>query len=116
MPTKAKKKKPEAKCYNFLNSPDKFTKGAFARDCLGKCVNFLDENAKCWCASGIIRRLYSEDEYVNIVKKFTKAVEKVLLKHDLPVPLPEHFSIPAINDWDAMTWDVIREIFKKARI
>lgn len=44
----------------YLNSPDRWTRGSFARDSLDEPIYYRDAKATCWCLHGAIMRVVSE--------------------------------------------------------
>lgn len=58
------------KAHELLNTPEKWTKGAFAKDHTGCNVNYNSALAICFCLGGAINRCYNnpEDVFVNANK------------------------------------------------
>jgi hypothetical protein len=46
------------KTYELLDTPEKWTKGAFARDSKGDPVDPVSPEAVCWCIEGALQKCY----------------------------------------------------------
>jgi hypothetical protein len=67
------------KAYELLDSPDKWTKGAFARDKDGATVPYeqlADDAAVCWCLDGALMKVYGVDthRYNEMVDRIDRAI------------------------------------------
>lgn len=63
------------KVYELLAIPDRWTKGAYARDINGAIVDCQSGHAACWCLDGAVHRCYpSLTEKANMLDLLDTAI------------------------------------------
>jgi hypothetical protein len=76
------------KAYELLATPDKWTKGTYARDGNGGKVPDYSEEAKCWCVSGAIWKCYRKPYEKVRVQLDVGEMHRRLLKRIGEVEIP----------------------------
>jgi hypothetical protein len=83
------------KVHELLNSPDKWTQRASARDVNNHVCLSDSANAKCWCLLGAISKVYPCSDFMRVVKKVANVTKE---------------NIPSWNDRPERTFDDVRNL------
>lgn len=75
------------KAHELLATPDKWTKGTYAKTATGKAVPAKDPNAVCWCIYGALIKCYRDDED-RYVEAANKIQDVLLLRYNNPDIVP----------------------------
>lgn len=95
------------KIKELLNSPEKWTQSAYAKDAVGDSCSSTEPQAVCWCLLGAIHRCYPEP----------KESDKVWRKILAAITLESHFvSISSFNDNEETTFEQVRDILEMADV
>lgn len=84
MTVKTKPSEKILQAMEIIGSPERWTKGASARDSFGRSIPRTDENAACFCAVGALGKAKADYSYMYIV-----------LNH---IAKPKYYSIVYYND------------------
>jgi hypothetical protein len=71
------------KIKELIDSEDKLSRGAFARDKRGNPVGSLDKEAVCWCLYGAMRKCYGtrfDVLYLEVENKIVFAAEDCIME------------------------------------
>lgn len=92
------------KVYEFIDSPEKWTKGVNARDANGREVEQESPNAVCWCTYGAVHKCYTElDGRKDALARLSAVVGTPLLGMDW-------------NDLEETTYDIFIAKVKEADV
>ncbi len=94
---------------DLLNSPNRWTKGVYARDCDGNGIASNNRNAVCWCLAGAINYCYEFESK----KTKTKVAEAIK-----GCSLLDHFGIEEIivQYNDSHEFEDIRKLLESLEI
>jgi hypothetical protein len=85
----------------FLDSPNKWTQEAYARDANGKECDECDPKAVCFCAAGLLEKFYSNDaEFLAAQERFAEVIGERI--------------IAPWNDAPGRTFEDVRDAFARA--
>lgn len=88
----------------LFDTPDKWTKGAFAREADGRAVTTINTRATCWCFMGGLERVCFE-------RYHDRVVANVLYKIGATIGLN---SIPGWNDRATTTFEDVKAVIHGA--
>lgn len=94
----------------LIDSPEKWTRGAFARNSKGEKVEVYDPNATCFCVLGALIRC--ESESVDFLKT-ARPLRKAFIELGTPAADFEQ-TLPGFNDSIATTHEIVLTAFDKA--
>ena len=103
----------------ILNTPEKWTKTAPARDISKTAVYFGSDEAICWCLDGALSKALWEQKltsrkWTNSFKKITKALNTVLGIIPTDLHRKEGYYI-TFNDYPETTYEDVISTLKKAK-
>jgi hypothetical protein len=96
----------------LFSDPSRHTKGVYARNAKGECVNEHDGDAVCFCLSGAIARVYGEnnwDEQSVLTGCVHNAIRKLCPAYRIKMG-----GVPAFNDHKETTVEMIQAVVKEA--
>jgi hypothetical protein len=64
------------KTYELLDTPEKWTKGAFARDSKGDSIDPRSSEAVCWCIEGALYKCYTDYDDWRVARRLIKEIKK----------------------------------------
>lgn len=80
------------KVWEFLNTPEKWTKGSYARIKNGDMCNIDNSQAVCFCVSGAIAKCYGDSVRIENGVYYTEAVKTVRKLEDF---LMKKYKVPS---------------------
>ena len=92
------------KIWQLLDSPDKWTQGAVARDSQNKSVNWHSATAYKWCVIGAISKCYGQGE------EHQQTYEKI---QDYLASKGNYWMLVLWNDARETTWQEIHDTCKE---
>lgn len=106
------------KLKDFFDKPEKWTKGASARNALGSPAPITLESAVCWCLTGAILKLWPEasQKQIRFEKHALIMDAALILNYWIPGRDSTIDSVIALNDQDAITFEDIKIILEQADV
>lgn len=100
--------KVKMKIKDLLDSPEKWTKRAFARDKTGGVVSEFSDDAVCWCLLGAAVKCHNyNDEFAHACEKLEQAVDTLF----------SHFGQASVfNDAADTTFADVRKVLELADV
>jgi hypothetical protein len=90
----------------LIDSPEKWTKGEYARDASGKSIDFSSNDAQCFCLRGAIYRLGDDnDECRQNLHNLSRAVARLY---------PQFWGVTSFNDHPETTFEDVQKVLKEA--
>lgn len=105
------------KAYELLDSPEKWTKKAIARNNIGERVYPHDLDATCWCLRGAIEKCYGINT-LRVVEAEMRLSD--VLENKGYISTPEDYNKPddytVWNDAGKTTYEDVLSVLKEAKV